>query len=99
MRQRSEDIRTLSEVNKMNDDIKKYQEKWMPDSMLPRRVFKYRPRRKRDLERPGMRWSEQFVKPRNGYNRPKTLKAKEPNEGYVCQFSGSGKIPTERFNF
>jgi hypothetical protein len=82
-RQQSEDIRNLSEVNKMTNDFKEYQEKCrkhvhrMPDGRLPRRVFNYRPRGKWDLGRPRMRWFEQFMLPRNGSNGPKPSKEEE----------------------
>jgi hypothetical protein len=52
------DIRNLFEVNKMNDDVMEYREKWrsdvhqVPDSKLPRRVFTYRLCGKWDLGRP-----------------------------------------------
>ena len=63
---RSEEIRNQWKVEEMAAEIQQYRHKWrnhilrMPEHRLPKRLS-YRPQGRRDLGRPHLRWTDQFL--------------------------------------
>jgi hypothetical protein len=69
------DIRQNLKIFNLRQKIREYQQNYfehilrMPTYRMPRKIFNYHPKGRRDSGRPPMRWMEQFAQP-GDRNRP-----------------------------
>jgi hypothetical protein len=66
-KKRNTDIRQNLKIFNIGDKIKEYQQNYfehilrMPTYRIPRKIFNYHPKGRRDTGRPPMRWMDQFA--------------------------------------